>query len=246
MRVLLVDDDGGARDVYGGVLRRAGYAVDVSATMAEGLANAAQHQYDLFLIDQVLPDGTGHTLCRHLRRSGVQAPILMLSGFDTTADVVAGLEAGADAFLAKPCPFAVLLAQCSRLLSRRQPQEDTVTVGSLTIDLWRKRVAHRANEIDLTAKEYALLEYLARRPGLVIPPSELVEHLWDESHLPGPGSLKALVSVVRNKLGRFSHPQVIQTVRNRGYLLSTQPNGEDTEPGSTDAVDSVASDPLGF
>lgn len=220
MRLLLVEDDReiGATLELG--LREQGMDVARAISYREGRVRALGATFDLIILDVMLPGGSGFDLCSELRQRGVVTPILMLTARDAVADRVLGLERGADDYLIKPFAFAELLARI-RALGRRQPSmaAGVVRVADLEVDLVAKRVTRAHRTIELTAKEFALLECLAHQPDAVLSRTVLSAHVWDDNHDPFTNVLEVLVRRLRRKIDdNFASP-LIHTVRGMGYRL---------------------------
>src|SRR5262245_42366622 len=182
MRILLVEDEVSAARMLAKGLREQAYAVDVSPTGDDALYRASINDYDLVILDVLLPRKSGFEVCRELRRTGSTVPVLMLTARDSVSDRVAGLDTGADDYLSKPYDFHELLARVRALL-RRGPvlRTETITVGDLALDTQARRVRRAGRIVELTSKEYALLEYLARHTDEVVGRSQIAEHVWDEN-----------------------------------------------------------------
>jgi two-component system OmpR family response regulator len=216
MRVLIVEDD----RKLGPLLRRGlveeGHAADLSDT-GEGAAwRARARPYDVIVLDVMLGDSDGFEICRGLRAADVRAPVLMLTARDAVEDRVAGLDAGADDYLTKPFAFDELLARL-RALARRGPVERPVTlvVGPLALDPATRTVEHEGRPVDLSAKEFALLEAFMERPGEVLSRLTLLERAWDEAYENRSNVIDVYVRYLREKLDRG----LIETVRGAGYRL---------------------------
>jgi two-component system, OmpR family, response regulator len=203
-----------------------GYAADVARTGEDALRMARSTAYDAILLDVMLPGLDGFGLCRELRSSGVWTPILMLTARDDILDRVAGLDAGADDYLTKPFSFAELLARLRALARRTLAERPTVlAVGSLRLDpatqqVWRGDVA-----IELSAKEFALLETFMRRPGQVLSRQDLLEHTWDGANENRSNVVDVYVGYLRTKLDRPFGRRSIETVRGSGYRLRVDGGG---------------------
>src|SRR6476469_6762988 len=184
MRILLVEDEPSAARFIAKGLREASYAVDVARDGSAAAELCVENDYDAVVLDVMLPKKDGVTLCRELRASGSDVPILMLTARDAVESRVEGLDAGADGYLTKPFDFRELLARLRALTRReRHPvKPERIQVGDLTIDVPARRVFRDAVEIQLTRREYALLEYLARRAGEVVNRLDISEHVWDERY----------------------------------------------------------------
>jgi two-component system copper resistance phosphate regulon response regulator CusR len=222
MRVLLVEDDGElAREVAAG-LRGVGAQVVLAGTAAEGEMAAVREEPDVVILDVMLPGGSGFELCRTLRERGTDTPILMLTARDTVEDRVTGLDAGADDYLTKPFAFQELVARV-RALARRRPalQPRIVRVADLEIDLAGRRARRAGRPIELTAKEFALLECFARHPDEVLDRAAITAHVWDDNHDPFTNVLEVLVRRLRRKIDDGFEPKLIHTMRGAGYRLGT-------------------------
>jgi two-component system copper resistance phosphate regulon response regulator CusR len=220
IRVLLVEDDAElAREVAAG-LREAGARVTIAANFADGLRAARLDEHDVLILDVLLPGGSGFELCRVLRADGCTTPILMLTARDAVDDRVTGLDAGADDYLTKPFALQELRARV-RALARRRPAltPRTVTVADLEIDLAAKRARRGGRSIELTAKEFALLECFALHPNEVLDRATITAHVWDDNHDPFTNVLEVLVRRLRRKLDDDFEPKLIHTMRGAGYRL---------------------------
>ncbi|MDP9796646.1 DNA-binding response OmpR family regulator [Catenuloplanes nepalensis] len=217
MRLLVVEDEARmARAVQRG-LQAEGFAVDVAADGPSGLEMARHGGYDAMILDVMLPGLSGYRVVRQLRAEDVWLPVLMLSAKDGEYDQADGLDCGADDYLTKPFSFVVLLARLRALLRRGAPQRPAVlTVGDLTLDPAQRRVERAGAAITLTAREFALLEYLMRREGEVVSKTELLDHVWDAAMETAPNAVEVYVGYLRRKIGR----DLLETVRGAGYRLS--------------------------
>lgn len=220
MRILLVEDEESAAAMLAKGLREQSYAVDVAADGQAASYQAAVNDYDLIILDVMLPLKDGLTVCRDLRDSGSVVPVLMLTARDAVHDRIAGLDTGADDYLVKPFDFHELLARVRALL-RRGPalRPDELKVGTLTIDVRSRSASRNGRSIHLTAKEYALLEFLARRSGDVVTRSEIAEHVWDENFDPFSNLIEVYIQRLRRKLDEGSEARLIRTLRGEGYQL---------------------------
>jgi two-component system OmpR family response regulator len=221
VRLLLVEDNFKLSRSISRGLRAEGYAVDVAADGDHALANTAVWDYDAVILDVMLPGRDGLEVCRRLRDRGSWVPILMLTARDGIADRIAGLDSGADDYLMKPFDFGELLARV-RAMVRRAPRErpSRITVGELVIDPATRKVRRGAANVELTAREFAILEQLARRPGEVVSRSELLEHVWDANYLGSTNVVDVHVGHLRRKLGdQASTDGLIATVRGVGFVL---------------------------
>lgn len=222
MRVLVVEDERDLADAVARGLRRQGYAVDVAfgAILAEEKLRSGG--YDLAVLDWNLPDGSGLELCRRMVEGdlpsfeGRRPRVLMLTARDDIDDRVAGLDAGADDYLVKPFALDELAARARALLRREDRISPVLSVGDLTLDPARFVVTRGGQGITLTAKEFALLQYLMTHHGQVLSQESLLEHVWDEMADPFTNTVRVTVSNLRKKLGE---PQPLETVPGRGYVL---------------------------
>ncbi|PTQ50852.1 MAG: DNA-binding response regulator [Hydrogenibacillus schlegelii] len=222
MRLLLVEDEADFAQALARRLSREGFAVDIVHDGEAALELADVHAYDLVLLDLNLPKIDGLDVCRALRAKRPELFIIMLTARDGLQDKIAGLEEGADDYIVKPFHFAELLARIHAVL-RRDPRARTpvLTVGTLRLDPLR-RLAWRGDErLSLTKKEFAILEYLMRRPGEVVTQEDLLEHVWDASANPFTASVRVHIHALRRKLGDSADaPRYIETVPG-GYRLRT-------------------------
>jgi len=220
MRLLIVEDDPELANVLVVGFGEHGIETARASTVAEGRTQALLGTFDVLLLDVMLPGGSGFDLCRDLRHEGRATPILMLTARDTVDDRVRGLDAGADDYLSKPFAFRELLARV-RALARRRPAfvPRVVEVADLHVDLAAHRVRRAGRPVELTAKEFALLECLALQAGQVVDRAAITAHVWDDNHDPFTNVLEVLVRRLRRKLDDDFEPKLIQTVRGAGYLL---------------------------
>jgi DNA-binding response OmpR family regulator len=219
MRLLVVEDNPKVAHFVARGLREESFAVDLAATGEQALAQADLNRYDLVILDLSLGEGIdGMEVCRRLRAGGSRVLILMLTARDSTTDRIAGLDAGGDDYLAKPFAFGELVARVRALLRRGSVATPAViTIGDLVVDTSARRVDRGGHTIELTTKEYALLEYFARNAGRVIARAEIAEHVWDEHFDPVSNLIEVYVQRLRRKLGM---PPLIETRRGAGYVLT--------------------------
>ena len=221
MRILLVEDETRVAGFIAKGLREQSYAVDVAADGERASYFAAINQYDLVILDVMLPVKNGYAVCRELRAGGFRAPILMLTARDSVDDRVQGLDCGADDYLIKPFDFKELLARL-RALSRRSgpPRPEVLRVADLQINTASHAVTRAGRPVNLTAKEYALLEYLAANPGRVFSRTMIIEHVWDQSFEGLTNIVDVYVRHLRSKVDEPFAVKLIRTVRGVGYGLS--------------------------
>ncbi len=227
MRVLVVEDEDKMRAVLQRGLRAAGYAVDVVADGEEGLARALKAGYDALVVDIVLPGIDGFDLCRSLRRAEVWTPVLLLTALGDVEDRITGLDAGADDYVTKPFAFEELLSRLRALIRRgRSPRPTALTRGKLTLDPATRMVTWAGTPIELTGREFALLEYLMHRAGEVVQRSTILRHVWGADSDEGSSNIiDAYVKSLRGKIDRRFDAEVIETIRGVGYRLR-QPSAE--------------------
>jgi DNA-binding response OmpR family regulator len=234
MRLLLVEDDARIARFVAKGLREQAYAVDVSATGDDALYQAEINSYDLIILDVMIPGRDGFEVCRELRKSGQRTPILMLTARDAVEDRIKGLDHGADDYLTKPFEFRELLARLRALLRRsgelRPPQ---ITVGDLVLDTAAQSVSRAGRQIPVTAKEYALIEFLARNAGRVVGRAEIAEHVWDETFDPFSNLIEVYVNRVRRKIDSGAAKPLLHTRRGAGYLLGTGEAGGEGHAADT-------------
>jgi len=223
MRILLVEDEQDAARMLAKGLREQSYAVDIAADGSEALEKAAVNSYDLLLLDVMLPEVDGFDVCRRLRHEGSSVPILLLTARGGVDDRIAGLDCGADDYLAKPFDFGELLARIRALLRRGTELKDTVlTLGDLSMDTRTHAVLRGHVAISLTAKEYALLEYLMNRQGDVVSRTDISEHVWEESYDPFSNLIEVYIQRLRRKLEAPGGAPLLHTRRGEGYVLSLE------------------------
>ena len=220
MRVLLVEDDAELAHEVAMGLRGAGARVEHAGTAREGRRIVERDALDVLILDVMLPGESGFALCKSLREAGVQTPILMLTARDAVDDRVTGLDAGADDYLTKPFALQELIARV-RALSRRRPtlSPRLVRIADLEVDLAAHRARRGDRVIELTAKEFALLECFALHPDVVLDRAAITAHVWDDNHDPFTNVLEVLVRRLRRKIDDGFEPKLIHTMRGAGYRL---------------------------
>jgi len=224
MRILVVEDEAGLANSLVAGLKEECYAVDHSADGENAEFLAETNDYDLIVLDVMLPKIDGFQVCRDLRSRGVKTPILMLTALDATSDKVKGLDSGADDYHAKPFSFEEFLARVRALLRRGPLFVITVLEYSdIKMDLVGHSVSRGDRRVELTPKEYGLLEFFLRNPERVISRSQLAEHVWDQYFDPLSNVIDVSVSHLRKKLEITGAPRVLHAVRGMGYILSSKP-----------------------
>jgi two-component system OmpR family response regulator len=217
---LIVEDDLKlARSLERG-LRSDGYAVDLAASGSDALLQAHVYDYDAVILDVMIPQPDGVEVCRALRADGHWVPVLMLTARDGVGDRIRGLDAGADDYLVKPFEYGELIARVRALVRRGAPERPAILrVGDLEVDPAARTVIRAGRAVELTAREFALLEFLVRRAGEVVSRSELLEHVWDRNFTGSSNIVDVYVGYLRRKLEEpFGRP-LIRTVRGAGYVL---------------------------
>jgi DNA-binding response OmpR family regulator len=223
MRILVVEDDKALSSLLVRALREESYAVDLAHDGQEAEWLAYENPYDAIVLDLMLPIKDGLTVLRNLRAGGISTPVLILTAKDTTQDVVKGLDEGGDDYLKKPFSLDELLARVRSLLRRKDTDIATVIdVGPIRIDPSKKMVTREGKTIELTAKEYALMEYFGRNAGVVLSRTQLSEHVWDMNFEPTSNVVDVYVGYLRNKIDKPWETNFIKTMRGHGYMLDVE------------------------
>lgn len=220
MRILVVEDEPRMANVLAKGLREHSYAVDLAEDGEAGLYQTSINDYDVIVLDVLLPQRDGFDVCSELRRRGVTTPVLMLTARAAIEDRLTGFNAGADDYLTKPFSFRELLARIHALLRRdSQLRPDVLEIHDLTLDSASHRVSRGLREVQLTAKEYALLEYLARRKGQLVSRAEIAAHVWDDSFDPFSNTIEVYMNRLRKKIDGDHPTKLLHTRRGEGYIL---------------------------
>ena len=228
MRILVVEDEATAAGVLARGLREHAYAVDIANDGAAALEQAAINQYDLLIVDVLLPGIDGFELCRRLRAEGSPVPVLMLTALGRLDARIEGLDAGADDYLVKPYHFKELLARVRALLRRGPALASAVlAVRDLSIDTRARRVERGGRPVQLTTKEYTLLEYLVKRQGEIVGRADIAEHVWDDSFDPMSNLIEVYIQRLRRKIDDGHDVKLIHTRRGAGYILDAVMNAAD-------------------
>ncbi|MDA9950992.1 response regulator transcription factor [Oligoflexaceae bacterium] len=237
MRILVVEDDAPLANILMRVLREEAYAVDHAEDGQEAEWLAFENPYDLILLDLMLPIKDGVTVLKNIRAGGINTPVLILTARDAKEDIVRGLDEGGDDYLTKPFSVEELLARVRVLLRRKDTiTQTTLQVGPLIVNPARKEVRRGGQLIELTTKEYALLEYFARNAGTVLSRTQLSEHVWDQNFEPASNVVDVYVGYLRNKIDKQFGSNMLKTVRGYGYMLEadTSKLPEESEPRKID------------
>jgi DNA-binding response OmpR family regulator len=223
MRILVIEDDPNIADVIRRGLHEQHYSVDYAADGEEGEELAQVNDYDLIILDLMLPRKDGRAVCRDLRNEGLATPILMLTALDAVEEKISGLDAGADDYLTKPFHFGELLARVRSLIRRQSDHKKSeISVADLTLDTARRSVSRSGKPINLTAKEFALLEYFILNKGKVLTREAISEHVWDMNFDPQSNVIDSFVRFLRLKIDKEFEFPLIHTVRGVGYRFSEQ------------------------
>lgn len=225
MKLLIVEDEPKVAAFLNQGLSEQGFETDVVYDGQMGLKMAQRNSYDIILLDVIVPYINGIELCKSIKESQPNVPIIMLTALGTTDDKLSGFDAGADDYLVKPFEFKELLARIRALLKRsggQQPTANKLKVADLELDLDKKRAARNGKVIDLTAKEFSLLEYLMRNKGRVISRAEIAEHVWEVTFDTGTNVVDVYVNLLRKKVDKEYEVKLIQTRIGSGYILSEE------------------------
>ena len=219
MRILVVEDEKKIAGFVKRGLKEEGYAVDVAADGDEGYELASVNDYDLIILDLMLPKCDGVTLCKKLRADKLEVPVIMLTAKTSVQDKVTGLDAGANDYLTKPFAFEELLARMRVLLRRTVQPATRLQVADLVLDLLSHKVTRAGRDIVLSSREFALLDYLMRNAGTVVTRTMISEHVWDIDFDTNTNVIDVYINYLRNKIDADFDKKLIQTIRGRGYTL---------------------------
>ena len=219
MRILLVEDEKNVAAFIKKGLEEETYAVDIAEEGPEGLLMATETDFDLIILDVMLPGMNGIELCKTLRTRGIIKPILMLTAVDSVERKVEGLESGADDYLVKPFAFSELIARIKALLRRTPSIVSELSLNDLRIDLFSRRVFRGGREVVLTQKEFSLLEYLLRNKGRVLSRTQIIENVWGYDFSPGTNIVDVHIKSLREKVDSDFERKLIHTVRGTGYIM---------------------------
>lgn len=231
MRILIVEDEPAIADAVERGLRAEGFVVEVADNGVDGLWQAKEGDFDLVILDIMLPCLNGYEVCRQIRSAGLDVPILMLTAKDGEYDLADALDLGADDYLTKPFSYVVLLARIRALLRRAPaPRTPFLSSGSLQLDPASGRCWRAGQEVTLTAREFRLLEYLMRRKGQVLTRQSIAEHVWDTELDVDSNVIEVYIGYLRRKLDRAFGEDDIETVRGLGYRLRDRPTVSEITP----------------
>jgi heavy metal response regulator len=220
VRILVVEDERKVASFIKKGFEEEGYAVDLASDGEAAVFQAETNDYDVIILDWMIPKKDGPAVVKHLRASGVTTPVIMLTARDTVRDEIQGFDSGADDYLTKPFEFAVLLRRTRALFRRGRSDLPTVlTLADLRMDLLSRKVTRGGKPINLTAKEYSLLEYFMRNAGKVLTRTTIAEHVWDVHFDSDTNVIDVYVNYLRNKIDRPFEQKLLQTVRGVGYVL---------------------------
>jgi two-component system copper resistance phosphate regulon response regulator CusR len=219
MRLLVIEDEAGIARFLKEGLEEECFAVDVASDGKTGLDLAMTNEYDLIMVDWMIPAISGIEVCRQIRKSGSNVPILFLTARDTVEDVIFGLDSGANDYIKKPFEFEELLARIRVQLRTSNQEGETLTADSVTVNIVTHQVFCGSNEVTLTPKEFGLLEYLVRNKGRACTRSKIIEHVWDMHFYSDTSVIDVYINFLRKKLEQAGCSNLIQTIRGVGYVI---------------------------
>jgi DNA-binding response OmpR family regulator len=221
MRVLIIEDEQRIAAAIKQGLEQEAYAVDIAFDGDEGYRSAVAEEYDILVVDVMLPTMNGYDICRQLRNDGIHTPIILLTAKDQTSDIITGLDSGADDYLAKPFSFEVLLARMRALLRRpHETASEVLSAGDLQLNPATHSVVRAGTPLNLTVKEFGILEYLLRNKGRILSKNNIMTHVWDFDADILPNTVEVFITYLRNKIEKpFPGPPIIHTVRGVGYKI---------------------------
>lgn len=223
MRILVVEDEKGIVDFLVQGLKEANYSVDVASDGQAGLDDALCAPYDVVLLDVMLPKMNGFSVAREMRKAGIKTPVIMLTARDTVDDKIHGLDAGADDYLAKPFAFSELLARIRAVLRRPAMSAETVIrAGGIELDMGRREVKRGGESIELSGREFSILEYFMRNAGQVLTRTQISEHIWNFDAYAGSNVVDVYIGYLRKKIDLDPEKSFIRTIRGIGYQFSTE------------------------
>jgi heavy metal response regulator len=222
MRILLVEDEKNVSSFVKQGLEEDFYTVDVAEDGIEGYEMASSQRYDLIILDLMLPGMDGREICRKLREKGVKTPVLMLTALNTVPDKVGGLESGADDYLTKPFAFSEMLARMKALMRRSADYAGDISLGDLRMDLLSRRVFRGDQEVTLSPREFALLEYLLKNKSRIVSRTQILEAVWGYDFDPTTNIVDVHIKYLRDKVDKDSDRKLIHTVRGVGYVLKSE------------------------
>ena len=219
MRILLVEDEKGVANFIKKGLEEEHYTIDHGVDAEEGLSLVDANEYDMIILDIMLPNMSGIELCREIRKKGIQSPVMMLTARDTIDDKVTGLDSGADDYMTKPFSFDEFLARVRALLRRKQDKQTELICGELKIDALGHRAFVSGREILLRPKEYAILVYLLRNRGRVLSRTQILENVWGYDFNPNTNIVDVHIKSLRERLNEVNNLNLIRSVRGVGYMI---------------------------
>lgn len=235
MRILIIEDDEQIAENIHAMLENKSYAADIANNAEEGLVKINDNPYDLIILDWMLPDKDGPEVCSIIRKQSISVPILMLTAKTQPEDIIVGLDSGADDYLTKPFAIGELIARVRALLRRSNPivPDPTIKIDDLTIDTNTRSVQRGTQQVLLSPKEYALLEYLCKNQGVCVPRLDILSHVWDENADELSNTVDVHIRYLRSKIDEGHKNKLIHTVKGKGYFIDAENNSHSkTSSGS--------------